>query len=100
MTCTQPDCDRRIKARGLCSTHWARARQRGDFATVTATRLADLIEDVEFMLEAGESPAMIAARLHTTPAALEQRMRRNGHPDLARPFEAEARAVEAMRVGA
>lgn len=57
-----------------------------------STRLtpAELAEDVEFLLDAGDHPTRIAARLDTTVGALEKRLRTNGHRALATRY---ARAI-------
>lgn len=36
-TCTEPMCSRPVNARGLCTTHYERARGRGEFGTATCT---------------------------------------------------------------
>jgi hypothetical protein len=59
-------------------------------STITPADLLDaLIEDCEFLLEQGEHPARIAARLGRTPHALDQAFRRRGRGDLAARFYAE-----------
>ena len=45
------------------------------------------IEDVEFMLDSGSSPEMVAARLHTTTASLARAMYRAGRNDLGALFD-------------
>ena len=52
-----------------------------------------LIESATVLLDEGVNPYAIAERLGTTVAALEQRFRRRGLKDLARPF-LKARKVE------
>lgn len=47
---------------------------------------AAIIEDVEWMRDSGESPSIMATRLHTTVEALEKRLLRAGRPDLAAIF--------------
>jgi hypothetical protein len=53
---------------------------------VNAVRIADKIEDVSDLLDAGESAHAIAARLGTTTWALERFLYRHGRRDLGRPF--------------
>lgn len=53
----------------------------------------DLIEDIEWCLETGEThPEAIARRLDMTAAAISRSLRRNGRPDLACLFD-QARAA-------
>ncbi|AKU15767.1 hypothetical protein [Luteipulveratus mongoliensis] len=61
------------------------ARQRAAAANAAASeqRLRDRVEDVEFLLEAGESPDHIARRLGLTLESLERSMHRAGRRDLA-----------------
>lgn len=54
--------------------------------TAARERLAALIEDLEWLLEQGESHANIAERLGSSPTALARRLHRAGRHDLARPF--------------
>lgn len=49
-------------------------------------RLAEIIEDVAWMLDAGETEHAIATRLNTTVGALGRRLYRAGRPNLGRPF--------------
>lgn len=58
----------------------------------TARPLADLIEDVEWLLGT-DAPESIAARVgYNRPRTLARRLFRNGRPDLARHFEPKAAA--------
>jgi hypothetical protein len=50
-------------------------------------RRADVLDEVQFLREVGESDAAICARLDMTPAAVARALQRAGRPDLARPFE-------------
>ncbi|PWJ25489.1 hypothetical protein ATK17_1616 [Branchiibius hedensis] len=54
----------------------------------TMHNLDHLVEDIQWLLAAGESREMIVARLgYTTQASLARVLRRAGKHDLARPFE-------------
>lgn len=55
---------------------------------------ATLAEDVEWLLGAGESLAVIARRLDTSPLALSRRFHRAGFRDLACRFEREAKLAQ------
>lgn len=90
-TCTAPGCDRPHHARGHCQRHYMqwRHRDRPDLAGEREAARQALLEDIEFMLATGESPAMVATRLHTTTVALEGRLRRLGLRDLAARFDRE-----------
>ena len=46
-----------------------------------------VVEDVRFLLDVGEHPERIAARLDTTLSALARQLSRWGSRDLAIPFE-------------
>lgn len=48
-----------------------------------------LIEDVEWMVETGESGINIPRRLGTAPSSLTKRLRRAGRPDLAAYIDRE-----------
>ncbi|WP_122262187.1 hypothetical protein [Ornithinimicrobium cerasi] len=64
--------------------------------TTTKARRIDyaaLIEDVEWLIETREHPAMIAARTGFTTPALHQALRRAGRRDLATYFNVEQRAT-------
>lgn len=50
---------------------------------ITERTTADVIEDVEFMLDMGEWPARVAARLRMDQGSLFSLLRRNGREDLA-----------------
>lgn len=64
----------------------ARTRER---AEANLERIAARIEDVEWLLEMGETPHAVASRLNTTVGALGKWLREHQQPDLARPFERE-----------
>ena len=56
-------------------------------ADVHARRLAERVEDVEFLLTGGESPTRIPSRLGLSGTAITRSMYRASRPDLARLFE-------------
>ena len=74
-----PATTTRGKPRKFCSRECA---GRASAAAKVAQRAA-LIEDFEWMLANGDSPAQIVLRLGTNPEALERRLHRAGRPDLA-----------------
>lgn len=122
-TCSVPGCHRDvISPKGallLCTGHYTRLRRHGDVrADVPIAGRADvpvLLEDTVDLLQAGESPEQIAARLARTPGAIARaayRARRDGldHPGvtwdhLAREFgrleraERRRRGEQQRRVG-
>ena len=51
------------------------------------TRRADLVEDVEFLIQYGATPDEVATRLGRTVGAIARGLYRSERPDLARPFE-------------
>ena len=51
------------------------------------TRRADLVEDVEFLLQHGADLDEVSKRLGRSVGALARGLYRAGRPDLARPFE-------------
>lgn len=53
----------------------------------------NLIEDAEFLLDAGETPHHIAHRLGCTPGALVRRLHRAGRHDLAARLHPAERAA-------
>lgn len=48
------------------------------------SRTASRLEDLEFLLSAGEGPADALARIGWTPSAAQRAAYRSGRPDLAR----------------
>jgi len=67
----------------LCGTCYARQRRAGALRVRSRRRLADTIEDVEWMLATGEThPEAIAARLGYRPGTLRVILSRAGRPDL------------------
>jgi hypothetical protein len=84
MTCTR--CDRPARARGLCPTHYDRARHRGEITTRPIRRRADVLPDVELIIDT-DTPANIAHRLgYCSPESLGRVLYRWGRPDLGRLF--------------
>lgn len=83
LTC--PVCEQPMPAR---NAHGDPRRYCGhDCATraVTEARAA-LVEDIEWLLDAGESPTAILTRIDTTAGALSRRLHRTGRHDLAAHF--------------
>ncbi len=72
------------------------AAARGRAASVRAAhaRHDATVEDVTWLLSAGTDPAVIAARLGTTTAALSRRFYRHGPRDLAGPFDRARRVTK------
>ena len=58
---------------------------------VTTANRANLVEDVEWMRDAGESPVMACQRLGMHPATVARLMRRMGRSDLARYIDEAVR---------
>jgi hypothetical protein len=56
-----------------------------------------VLDEVEFMLDAGEAPASIAARLGLKPGSVARALYRVNRPDVAILFEAARRATEGGR---
>lgn len=89
--CTVPGCERRHQARGLCLYHYKRNQRHGHPLGGTErnnTPRAELIEDVEWMVETGECLTGAARRLNRTPQALEGVLGRAGRRDLYRALSA------------
>jgi hypothetical protein len=61
------------------------------------SKAAGRVEDVEFLMQAGEAPEQIMSRLGTSSGTLARYLARHERPDLARPFwrlrDAERRAA-------
>ena len=85
-----------------CQCHDCRAassaarRQRWRAANPRPVPPPDL-DEVAWLLEMGEAPAIIADAMDSTVGAIARRARRLGHVDTARKFE---RAVRAERAAA
>lgn len=56
----------------------------------------DRLEEIQFLTDAGLSPAQIAADLGVTPGAVANQLLRRGHRVLARPFYREERRRRAQ----
>ena len=76
MTCAHIDCDRRIYGRQLCARHWGQLLGGHKPRPDTAARL----EDAVIMLDRGDHPEHVAARLGCTLAALDITLRRHDAP--------------------
>jgi len=50
------------------------------------TNAAGRVDDVDFLMQAGEAPEQITARLGTAAGTLARYLFRHDRPDLARPF--------------
>jgi len=77
-TCVRCGRDYRRAARGLCDACYAWATYHGcreDYPRRIG-RLSDLVEDVAFLRQQGESWEAVAARLGSTPAAVRRQMLR------------------------
>lgn len=55
------------------------------------------VDEVETLLAAGEAATQIANQIGRTVGAMSRFLYRQNRPDLARPFEQEARAAERQR---
>lgn len=55
---------------------------------MTTTTTANLIEDIEWLLDGGESPDFICMRLGRRPLSLHRQLYKWGRSDLARHFDA------------
>ena len=77
-------CGRRSFRRGLCITCYRHARTRGLIDVKTLRRHQDVVDDVEWLLDAGEThPDTITARLdYTSRNSLYSALKRAGRDDL------------------
>lgn len=79
--CSDPGCDRRAVARRMCKMHCNRAYRAGLVrALPTSAQVAARVEDAIWLLDMGEQPEQVAARLGVTLSALEMSLRRHGQP--------------------
>lgn len=84
--CAEDGCyEPRVQSR-WCPRH--RNQHRQDSTSVDAEAR---LEDLEWMIAAGESPVMMATRLGLKPGALSRWLRNHHRPDLAGIFETERR---------
>lgn len=93
MSCAINDCDRRVRARGLCSMHYQRAA-RGSANRHNPASQADQIrsrvEDLEFLAGQGVPLVEAVARVGWTSGGAMRALYRYGHP-LAAAVSREAR---------
>ena len=77
-------CGRPAFRQGLCVTCYRHARQRHLIATTSQRPSADVVEDVEWLLDTGEDhPEMIAQRVgYTSASSLHSALDRAGRRDL------------------
>ncbi len=91
MTCLAPSCGRAIHARGLCGTHYKQARAGRSLSPIRVYATGpELVEDACWLLDAGEHPVHVAARLGVSLAALDHALRRAGRGRPAVSGEASA----------
>ena len=98
-TCRIPDCSNPAKAARMCDMHYRRHLRTGQTEAHLINRraAADLAADVLDLLDMGETPARIPARVGASLAAIEKALRRNGHTEAAGRFEAERTRQRAGR---
>jgi hypothetical protein len=89
MTCALCPTER-TKARGLCARCYGRLLYRGELSDFPRTRTgdswADVVEDIDLLIDARTSPHSISQRLGMKPKAIAEAAYRNGRNDIARPF--------------
>lgn len=85
MNCTE--CDREVQypAHGLCNTHYMRWWLTGSLERTTWAR-EDLLGEVVWLIEGGETDDGVAARLGVTVGAIERAAYRAGDVQLGRRF--------------
>lgn len=82
----------RCHERHHCQCHDCRAassayrRRRWRAANPRPVPPPDL-DEIAWLLEMGEAPQIVASRMGSTPGAIATNARRNGRPEIARPFE-------------
>ena len=83
-TCVRPRCGRLAFRRGLCVSCYREARRTGTLAVRRNLRRADVVEDVEWLLQTGEThPETVARRVgFKNTAALHKALRRAERVDL------------------
>lgn len=84
--CTIDGCHKKRIARGWCHGHYGLWRRTGDPLTparVNRISTPDLVEELEWLLDAGESPWQISRQVRVPPKAIMNRMKRTipGVPD-------------------
>ena len=97
--CTVPDCDRPVKARGWCSTHYMRWWTHGDPTVILRTlpRVDDYLSEVKYLLAAGEHPARIAERVGVRADAIAKAASRRGDLETASAFLAKRPAERPVK---
>lgn len=95
-TCPVDGCDKAVRTKGYCDTHYRRWRKYGDpCAPDRSTRahrkppklpvtvdVTARLEDCEWMVETGENLNGAAARIGISPDGLAKWLTDNGRPDL------------------
>lgn len=78
--CLADDCDTRVKARGLCSTHLSRFYRTGMHGSLLRINLRgqSVVEEFRFMSDQGVDSKYIADQLGLQHASLLCALRRNG----------------------
>jgi len=93
-TCTRHQPGRNCYLRCRCRCERCRAADREyKRAYQSGVRLhtpAPDLDEVAWLLQMGEAPEIIAARMHSTVSAIARRARRLGHLDTARKFDSAA----------
>ncbi len=81
MTCIIEGCDSAPFRRGWCCSHYRNWQRRGH--PLSTDRPPVVLEDIEWMVEAGESWHGVVARLRISDSALDKALRRWSRGDLA-----------------
>lgn len=96
-TCTL-GCPSRAKGRGLCHACYSRVQRHGrleEWPVSRVTRpIAEVLEDLDLLVETGVVPANWPSRLGMSPAALERALYRAGRNEQAREVSRVRREVE------
>lgn len=85
--CAIEGCPNPYRSHGWCQTHYEKWRQHGDPEWAGRRMTAkEIIEEVEWLTDAGMSSFYIADALGRTRETVERLMRRHKRPDLAARF--------------